>query len=304
MKRRLFLALFVTIACALSFGVALTASADDGSPAPCPAYYVVQRGDTLNKIAASHHTTLRELLRLNTSRVRNPDLIYAGQILCVPAERQIALQVTYHITATTGAAGEDAQAFLAQGNVLGREVVYNVQSVELFSTTQEIVSTFAAHPPVLIGVRNRNDAISYTLYAVGDGRELLPLVLTDTHALTTVLPNEAGACNTRLFSQLGKGLSDVATATLRMETGGEYLPFELSRLALHGTLKQALQCIDKDKIGFVIAPAGPQFPGAYRAVMRMDGHIVGPPGATRALKCSRWPVWGWFYRWLRRWYGC
>lgn len=304
MRRRVFLALFVTIACALSFGAALSASADGGSPALCPAYYVVQRGDTLNKIAAGHHTTLRELLQLNAGRVRNPDLIYTGQVLCVPAERQIALQVTYHITATTGVAAEDAQAFLAQGNVLGRETVYRVQSVEMFSTTQEIVSTFAAHPPVLIGVRNRSDAITYTLYVIGDGRELLALVLTDTLALTAVLPNEASACNTRLFKLLGAGLSDVTTATLRMETGGEYLPFELSRLALHSTLKQALQCIDKDKIGFVIAPAGSQFPGTYRTVMRLDGNIVGPPGATRALKCSRWPVWGWFYRWLRRWYGC
>lgn len=304
MKRQVFLALFVTIACALSFGAALAASADGGSPAPCPAYYVVQRGDTLNKIAAGHHTTLRELLRLNTGRVRNPDLIYTGQVLCVPAQRQIALQVTYHITATTGVAAEDAQAFLAQGNVLGRETVYRVQSVELFSTTQEIVSTFAAHPPVLIGVRNSSELITYTLYVIGDGRELLPLVLTNTHTLTAVLPNEASACNTRLFKLLGAGLSDVATATLRMETDGEYLPFELSQLALHGTLKQALQCIDKDKIGFVIAPAGPQYPGTYRAVMWLDGQIVGPPGATRALKCERWPVWGWFYRWLRRWYGC
>ncbi|MCX7668540.1 MAG: LysM domain-containing protein, partial [Anaerolineae bacterium] len=298
-------ALFLSMACALSLAAALAASADGGSPSACPAYYVVQRGDTLNKIAAHEQMTLRELLRLNAGRVRNPDLIYPGQVLCVPAKRQVTLQVAYHITATQGTTVEGALGLLAQGNVLGREAVYRVQSVELFSTTLEITSTFAAYPPVLIGVRNQSDAVTYTLYAVGDGRALLPLVLTDTHSLTTVLPNEADRCNTRRFSLLAAGLSDVATATLHMETGNAYLPFDLTRVALHGTLKQAMECISqKDRIGFVIAPAGPSYPDVYRVVMRMDDHIVGPPGATRALKCSRWPVWGWFYRWLRRWYGC
>ncbi|MGC8781572.1 MAG: LysM peptidoglycan-binding domain-containing protein, partial [Anaerolineae bacterium] len=286
MKRRLLLALFICFVCTLSFGAALAVADDGGSP-PCPAYYVVRSGDTLNKIAASRHTTLRELLRLNTGRVRNPDLIYTGQILCVPAERQLAIQVAYHVK---GADNEDAQALLARGGVLGREAVYRVQSVELFSTTLEITSTFATHPPLLIGVRNRADAVTYTLYAVGEGRELLPLVLTDTRSLTAVLPIEAGACNTRRFAQLAAGLSDVATATLRMAAGNDYLPFDLTRLARHSTLKQALECVDEEMIGFVVAPAGPQYPDTYRVVMRMEGNIVGPPGATRALKCARWPV--------------
>jgi len=301
MKQRLIVALIAALAAALAFGAALVAAADAGPQPACPAYYIVRWGDTLNKIAAGHHTTLSELLRLNAGRVRNPNLIYAGQILCVPAERRVTLQVTYHIKEAGDEAGT---ALLARGGLLGREAVYGVQSVALFSTTQEITSTFAAFPPVLIGVRNQADASAYTLYVVGDGRGLLPLVLTDTQTLTTVLPVEAGTCNTRRFSLLAAGLSDVATATLRMEAGNTYLPFTLTRVARQETLNRVLECVDEEQIGFAIAPAGPRYPDAYRVTMRLEGHIVGPPGATRALRCSRWPVWGWFFRWLRGWYGC
>lgn len=301
MKHRLILATIVALAAALTFAAALVAAADVGPQPSCPAYYVVRWGDTLNKIAAAYRTTLSDLLRLNAGRVRHPDLIYAGQILCVPAERRVALQVTYHIKEGGDEAGS---AWLARGGLLGRTAHYAVQSVALVSTTLEITSTFAAFPPALIGVRNQADASTYTLYVVGDGRGLLPLVLTDTQTLTTVLPVEPAACNTRRFSLLAAGLSDVATATLRMEAGNSDLPFALTRLARQETLERVLECIDEEQIGFAIAAAGPRYPDTYRVTMRLEGHIVGPPGATRALRCARWPVWGWFFRWLRSWYGC
>lgn len=45
--------------------------------------YVVQRGDTLARIAARYSTTVNTLMQLNN--IRNPNLIYVGQRLRVPA---------------------------------------------------------------------------------------------------------------------------------------------------------------------------------------------------------------------------
>ncbi|MCL6593100.1 MAG: LysM domain-containing protein [Alicyclobacillus sp.] len=46
--------------------------------------YVVQRGDTLGTIAARFGTTVEAIVRVNG--IRNPDMIYKGQILRIPSE--------------------------------------------------------------------------------------------------------------------------------------------------------------------------------------------------------------------------
>jgi len=227
MNRRLLLAFACGLGCLLSLSITVAAAAGQAPPAPCPAYYTVRWGDTLAKIAADHRVPLAELIRLNLGRVHDPNRIYAGQALCIPASRHVTLSTTYHFRPTGGDAS--AAYLLAHGGLLGREASYPVQHTDLFSTTAEITATFAAFPPLLLGVRNDPTGAAYTLYAIGDGRLLLPLVLTDTQTLTTVLPLQTETCNTQRFFLLGGGLSDVATATLRLEAGDTYLPFTLSR---------------------------------------------------------------------------
>ena len=46
--------------------------------------YVVQRGDTLGKIAASRGTTVGDILAVNP-QITNPSLIYVGQVINLPA---------------------------------------------------------------------------------------------------------------------------------------------------------------------------------------------------------------------------
>ena len=46
---------------------------------------MVQRGDTLRKIAARFETSVDELLRLNPN-IKNRNLIYVGQKIVVPVE--------------------------------------------------------------------------------------------------------------------------------------------------------------------------------------------------------------------------
>jgi len=47
----------------------------------CKEVYTVHRGDTLNKIAAKFHEPMYEIARAN--HIKNPDLIYTGQKLCI-----------------------------------------------------------------------------------------------------------------------------------------------------------------------------------------------------------------------------
>jgi LysM repeat protein len=58
------------------------------TPPPPPSsgqIYYAQRGDTLRKIAARFSTTVDVLLRLNP-QITNPNLIYVGQAIAVPAQ--------------------------------------------------------------------------------------------------------------------------------------------------------------------------------------------------------------------------
>ena len=62
-------------------------STPGGNPPPPPPAgqtYYVQKGDTLRKIASKFSTTVDELLKVNT-QVSNPNLIYVGQGINIPA---------------------------------------------------------------------------------------------------------------------------------------------------------------------------------------------------------------------------
>jgi LysM repeat protein len=76
-------------------------------PPPSGSVYYVQRGDTLRKIAARFSTTLDALLRLNP-QISNPNLIYVGQAISVPAgastyavQRGDTLRIIAHKFGTT-----------------------------------------------------------------------------------------------------------------------------------------------------------------------------------------------------------
>ncbi|HEY8910359.1 MAG TPA: LysM peptidoglycan-binding domain-containing protein [Desulfosporosinus sp.] len=53
------------------------------APTPAPEVYVVKKGDTIYKIAKRHGTTMQAIILANN--LRNPNLIYPGQILLIPA---------------------------------------------------------------------------------------------------------------------------------------------------------------------------------------------------------------------------
>lgn len=52
------------------------------TPTPSPEVYVVKKGDSVWKIAQRYGTTMQAIILANN--LRNPDLIYPGQILLIP----------------------------------------------------------------------------------------------------------------------------------------------------------------------------------------------------------------------------
>ena len=53
----------------------------------CAVPYTVQRGDTLTSIALRFGVSYDELVRANQGLIRNPNLIFAGQELCLPQQQ-------------------------------------------------------------------------------------------------------------------------------------------------------------------------------------------------------------------------
>lgn len=62
--------------------------ASQTAPAPLPVNVVVQPGDSLTKIAAASQSTIQRLYDANTF-ITNPDLIYPGETLRIPADNEV-----------------------------------------------------------------------------------------------------------------------------------------------------------------------------------------------------------------------
>lgn len=59
--------------------------------------YIIEKGDTLTSIAKKYNTTVENLVKLNN--IANPDLIYTGQLLRVPAISYEGMEIYYEVKA-------------------------------------------------------------------------------------------------------------------------------------------------------------------------------------------------------------
>ena len=83
-----------------SSGTSSSTGGNTGATGPCPRTYVVQRGETLRRIASKCGTTVAAIVAANG--LGNPNLIYAGQVLTIP-------------NGTTGSAGGNRLYGFADG---------------------------------------------------------------------------------------------------------------------------------------------------------------------------------------------
>jgi LysM repeat protein len=105
-----------------------------GNPPPPPSgsVYYVQRGDTLRKIAARFSTTVDVLLRLNPG-IYNPNLIYVGQAISVPAQASTyVVQRGDTLRIIANRFGTTVNALLALNpNILNPNLIYVGQTLRV-----------------------------------------------------------------------------------------------------------------------------------------------------------------------------
>jgi LysM repeat protein len=117
------------------------AQAQDGA-VPDGFTYIVQRGDTLAILAARYHTTVAAIVRANG--LTNPNLIYAGQILYIPAPPQPACGATYIVRYG------DTLARIARRcgtTVQALAIANNIYNINLIFAGQVLVITTHVPPP-------------------------------------------------------------------------------------------------------------------------------------------------------------
>lgn len=109
-------------------------------PAPprpaCGSTYVVRRGDTLAMIAAHCNRTVAQLVAANG--IVNPNLIYAGQVLVIPAQLPPpTLIVTYavqrgdYLALIASRFGSTVSAIVSYNNLRNPNVIYPGQVLQI-----------------------------------------------------------------------------------------------------------------------------------------------------------------------------
>ncbi len=117
----------------------------------------IKWGDTLSELAIKYNTTVAELVRLNN--IKNPNLIYAGNILIVPVKGENTSGTTIYIVKRGDTLSEIAQMFNTTVSRIAKE--NNIQNVNLIYTGQRLI----------INDNNKHD-LGHTLYTVKRGDTL------------------------------------------------------------------------------------------------------------------------------------
>lgn len=306
MCSRLTTAMLTLAAFVFFCGIALLTVGMTYANGGCVATYTVQRGDTLTSIARRHNVSLAELIRLNRGRIWNPNLIYTGQVLCLPVpvtNSRVVVEVRYQYEPDDD---ERRVVLAARGGYIGKRVTYPLQPVDAIdtvSTTNEVALAITGEPPpVLLGIRNSEGATTYTLVAVGQDAILSSLRISETEPVTITL----GCVSTPVTEALGgPTVKDVqVTLVLEGQDGLRY-PFDVTALNLMPTKENASTCYADKLVAFALFPATSARSGEYRILIVLTEEGFGPPGRGWHARCSTWSRYrGWLYRWVRAWYGC
>ncbi|MFQ5612443.1 MAG: LysM peptidoglycan-binding domain-containing protein [Anaerolineae bacterium] len=311
MRFRLMMAVVLGAALIVLFGFSVSLVGTAQAQGGCPATYTVQYGDTLFSIARRFNTTVFELMALNRGRIWNPNFIFARSTICVPVpptRSQVAVEATYQYTPNEGEIG---WTLTSRGGFVGKRVVYPLRPVEPVDTvedplqiTAEITRSGAAGlPPLLVGMRNSADESTYTLVTVGG-----EAVLSSWRISGTVPVRSECLAARRVKDALGDERTNQVEVTLWLEAeGGLRYPFSVTRVDSLPDVSLFETCYTgpgKDEnMAFALFPARIGRADEHRILMRLSQDGFGPPGRGWRARCSSWHG-GWYYRWLRAWYGC
>lgn len=167
------LAVFVIAALLLLTGSTLPAQAQtveisNLSAFACGNTYIVQRGDTLGKIAQTCSTTVAQLVAANPI-IRNPNIIYPGWVLVIPQgipQTGAAVQ----ISPTSGPAGTKisvaGSGFPANTNVQAGLGIFTPQLTAQSQASTQITVATNANGAFTTQMTIPQDAVKDTLWAV------------------------------------------------------------------------------------------------------------------------------------------
>jgi LysM repeat protein len=318
MKR---LTLILTIKLCLTIGLLFvfryTSPARAAQP-QCASPYVVQWGDNLFRIALRAGTTPWELARLNG--ISNVDLIYAGQVLCMPSslvERKSSVDLIVEYTFDREADSDAPKWTLGRNGRAGKRASYPIFSgdmIDTYSTTIELRSASVNTVPLMWLVRASPNTTTYTLVVFGDPRPLLDLQMeiTPTQKITDIIPPDnldlinAGLCSDTKQPVSRLSLSGKNAVRLRAELinkDGNSIPIDIDTIDFHQAVAYAVPCY-RD-VGFALHPMpDPAMQGYRLGMVLTDGGVIGPPGRQWRLRCAGWAGGGWWSRWRWAWFGC
>ncbi len=127
--------ILIALTLALTPLAALPAEAQQGTGSVCTASHVVQRGETLFRIARRYGTTVANLQALNN--IANPNLIYAGQTLCVAAQQQPQPDGTTYVVQPSDTLSRIARRYGVDLYVLAQ--VNNILNINLIYVGQVLI---------------------------------------------------------------------------------------------------------------------------------------------------------------------
>jgi hypothetical protein len=284
----------------------------------CPAAYVVQPGDWLAAIARRFNTTVDELLRLNPQLYARMNLIFPGEILCIPAQPAppaptppvptgfLSLEVEY--TRPTVPTKVTLQAPMTS---LGKRIPLALQAGDattFITSTDQITSTLSGQPaPLMLAIRNgtgteppSDQPPDFTLFEVGSSNILSSLQLTPTLPLALT----PGCDGHPLNEAFGIAASQPMTLTAWLEgEDGSRFPFRISQVGVvpaasvstcsynSGPLKQNL-------LAFALLPGDSAQPAPpYRLILH--AYSTGGPcdGCDTSYICEALGPWGEYVCW-------
>lgn len=286
---------------------ALVGPAHAQASSGCVNTYVVKYGDMLYSIAQRFGTTVPILVGLNN--IRNPNLIYVGQVLCLPEQPsttlspRIVIEVTYGFTRTD----EEKTWPLASEERVGKQVVYPLAGIEAFQTvtgTTDLFDAMSVDDPPMLWLARLAQAPDYTLVSVGEGEPLAALHISDTHVVEPFVSSpDPSKLPLEPIDVIGDLDLKATELTLWVESGeGVRYPFTISHIAHADDLDQIATYFSEDA-HLALLRLTSQKGGGYRAVMVLAQKGIGPPGPGAWQRCQSWGYGG-FYGWLRSVYGC
>jgi LysM repeat protein len=263
------------------------------APGGCGETYTVRTGDTLIAIARAFDTSVQTLMQLN--QIDNPNYIYAGQVLCVSAlaltPGQVVIEVVYSRASFSVEDGPTLESLAVT------RIEFPLAEVQDHIKTEEspdqLRTSVPDDAPVRLWISRPEKAPKYVLVVVDDDQPFTDLALKTPEKRVVIEKLE--------ILEEEQELQQVQEITVWLEAdSGERYPLPIGAASYVETVEDAKS--SQSRVFLVLLSDGQ---GAYKVSFALSEEIFGPPGAGSWARCERWKrMPGWYYRWLRAWYGC